>query len=334
MVLLIAIACLLIGLTIFLIPQQIFGYFFTENISFIIVTKCSLALFFYCLTILNTEYIRAKDKVNLSELFRGVIKYSPLLIVAVLLYVFDRQDLIVNFYLIGFVILALISSIIVYQKKGTASPIKTGLSSILHKSYPMAVSSLGLFLLLSVDVIFIKRYGQFQDVAFYSICMKIILILSTITTTFNAFIAKDIARLYAINESVALQQIIKKYTRIIVFLSLPIIVIALLFPKFILSFFGESYSEASGALVILVIGHFISVTCAIGPMFLNMTGKQRVFQYILMFCVVLNIILNSLLIPEFGLNGAAIASSISTVFWSIASALIIYKKDKIKIAIH
>jgi O-antigen/teichoic acid export membrane protein len=39
----------------------------------------------------------------------------------------------------------------------------------------------------------------------------------------------------------------------------------------------------------------------------------------------INVILNYLLIPEFGMNGAAFASMISMVFWNIFSVIYINK---------
>ena len=42
--------------------------------------------------------------------------------------------------------------------------------------------------------------------------------------------------------------------------------------------------------------------------------------------LVCNILLNILLIPKFGIEGAAIASAFSMIFWNLSSVLYIYKK--------
>ena len=61
-------------------------------------------------------------------------------------------------------------------------------------------------------------------------------------------------------------------------------------------------------------------------MFLNMTGNQIVYRNIMFMAAVLNIVLNLLLIPRLGFNGAAIAATVSLCFWNIA--ILIYIKMK------
>ena len=52
---------------------------------------------------------------------------------------------------------------------------------------------------------------------------------------------------------------------------------------------------------------------------LNMTGKEKVFRNILSIALVINITLNILLITKFGIEGAAIASATSMIFWNLYS---------------
>ena len=41
--------------------------------------------------------------------------------------------------------------------------------------------------------------------------------------------------------------------------------------------------------------------------------------------------LNYFLIPEFGISGAAIATSTSMILWNIIAVIYVYRKDKIKV---
>jgi O-antigen/teichoic acid export membrane protein len=65
-----------------------------------------------------------------------------------------------------------------------------------------------------------------------------------------------------------------------------------------------------------------------------MTGRQKIFQYILILAVVMNFLLNSFLIKQYNMNGAAISYSISMVFWNITAAIYIYKMDKIRVFLN
>ena len=53
---------------------------------------------------------------------------------------------------------------------------------------------------------------------------------------------------------------------------------------------------------------------------------QNVFKWIIIFSVIVNIVLNVVLIPSYGIFGAAVASMISLILWNILSCIYIYKK--------
>ena len=57
-----------------------------------------------------------------------------------------------------------------------------------------------------------------------------------------------------------------------------------------------------------------------------MTGKQVVFMKILFAGAILNIILNYILIPIWGINGAAIASMVSIIFWNMSMVIFINRE--------
>ncbi|WP_431243530.1 polysaccharide biosynthesis C-terminal domain-containing protein [Flavobacterium sp. P21] len=67
---------------------------------------------------------------------------------------------------------------------------------------------------------------------------------------------------------------------------------------------------------------------------MNMTGRQHIFQIILILAVVVNFTLNRFLIPIYGMTGGAIAFVSSSFFWNFVVAIVIYRKDKIKVFLH
>ena len=60
-----------------------------------------------------------------------------------------------------------------------------------------------------------------------------------------------------------------------------------------------------------------------------MTGKQRIFQAILISALLLNVTLNYVLIPKLGMTGAALATTISMALWNIAAVVYAFKKDRV-----
>ena len=107
---------------------------------------------------------------------------------------------------------------------------------------------------------------------------------------------------------------------------MPIIIIIFVFPEFILSFFGKDFLIAKSALLILAFSQGINAMSGSVGIILNMTGKEKVFRNILSIALVINISLNLILIPIYKIEGAAIASASSLIFWNLYSVWYVYKK--------
>jgi O-antigen/teichoic acid export membrane protein len=113
-----------------------------------------------------------------------------------------------------------------------------------------------------------------------------------------------------------------------------VIILISVFSDYVLSLFGHQYIIAQKSFLILIIGQGICSLFGSAPVYLNMTGRQHIFQVILIGAVIINFILNRFLIPIYGMTGAAAAFFCSSFFWNFVSAVVIYKKDKIKIFLH
>jgi O-antigen/teichoic acid export membrane protein len=205
---------------------------------------------------------------------------------------------------------------------------------LIVKSYPMAISGMAFFLIMSFDIFFIKKYFGNEAVAYYSTSMKIITILSMVIISVNINVSTKIAEYYSSQNTIELRKTVKSSTRLIFFICFPIVVFICFFSKTVLNFFGEGYEEASSALILLMVGQGITAAFGSTPIYLNMTGRQVLCQYILLGAVLVDLILNVVLVPIYGMLGAAIAFTVCSIFWILSAAIIIYKKDKIIIFLH
>ena len=95
---------------------------------------------------------------------------------------------------------------------------------------------------------------------------------------------------------------------------------------FLLSFFGTEFLIAKNTLLILLIGQIVNAMSGSVGFILQMTGREKVYQNILLLTLVINITLNIILIPKFGIEGAAIASAFSLLLWNLCSVFYIYRK--------
>jgi O-antigen/teichoic acid export membrane protein len=187
---------------------------------------------------------------------------------------------------------------------------------------------------MSFDIMFLKKYNDDATVAFYSLAVKLMTILSMVIVTVNITVSTKIAEYFSIKNKTALNKTVKNSSRLIFILTLPATVLICIFSEYILSFFGKDYVAAKDALLILIVGQGICSAFGSAAVYLNMTGRQHIFQRILVVAVFLNLGLNWLLIPQYGMTGAAIAYIASSLFWNFISTIIIYQKDKVKVYLN
>ncbi len=329
---------LVVLLLIAIISKETINNYFSDQAVYSILLKGTLTLFFSGLSILNTEVFRALDKLYVAELFRNIIKYIPLIIGSVILFYWHKEEYLVDVFLLGFVFLAVLSSVFVFiffrKKMISITAENFSHKEIFLKSYPIAISAMALFLLMCFDIMFLKKYRNDETVAFYSVGIKIMTIISIIIVSINITVSAKIAEFFASHKTAELVEVSRNSARLIFGITLPIIILISYYSKHILSIFGHQYVAAQQAFLILIIGQGICSAFGTASVYLNMTGRQHIFQVILMIAVIINFILNRFLIPIYGMTGGAIAFVSSSFFWNLVSAIVIYRKDKIKVFLH
>jgi O-antigen/teichoic acid export membrane protein len=323
---------------IVLTDEKVINGYFADPEVYSIFLKAAVTLFFYGLATLNIEVIRALDKLYIAELFRNVIKYIPLIIGSVVLFYWHKENYLVDVFLVGFVLLAIISTTLVFSYfNKTAEITRTTFFSykdVFLKSYPMAISGMAIFLLMCFDIMFLKKYRNDETVAYYSVGVKIMTIISVVILTINTTVSAQISEYFASQNKAELTKIVQNCARLIFGITLPVVVAISIFSEYILSFFGHQYVIAKEPFLILIIGQGVCSAFGAAPVYLNMTGRQHTFQIILIAAVALNFVLNRILIPQYGMTGAAIAFVSASFFWNLVVAIVVYQKDKIKVFLN
>ena len=338
MIIMILAASILALVIILCIDEKRINNYFLDDEVYTILLKGAAVLFFYGISLFNTEVFRALDKLYIAELFRNILKYIPLIVGCIVLFYWHKEAYLVDVFLLGFVVLAILSSIFVFiyfnKTVEKSTPEIFSKKEIFTKSYPIAISGMAMFLLMCFDIMFLKKYRNDEAVAFYSVGVKIMTIVSVIVLTVNITVSAKIAELFSSQNMTELKKVMKNSARLIFCITFPVIFLISVFSEDVLSFFGHQYIAAQQAFLILIIGQGICSLFGSAPVYLNMTGRQHIFQIILIVAVVINFLLNRFLIPIYGMTGGAIAYVLSTFFWNCIAAVIIFKKDKILIFLH
>jgi O-antigen/teichoic acid export membrane protein len=331
-VIMLVIAVALITIAQLIKSSSVLSYFdieFNDTAS-----KTVLTLFFYSITLLNIDVYRALNKIILSEFYRNIIRYLPFLLGILILYFTNNPEYLIDIFLVNFLFIGVLSTIIVFfffsRLPQEANKITISFKEIIKRSGPMAISSMSFLLMQSVDVLMLTKFTTYEDVAYYAVTVKLTMVIAIVLSSVNAVIAPDISHLFSASKKEALRARVQQGTKLIFVLTFPLILIMALGSGIILKLFGEGYDVAKSALLILLIGQTINALCGSVGTYLNMTGKHVALQKILVSALAINIVLNYLLIPAYGILGAAIATSASMIVWNIVAVIYVYKKDKLK----
>ncbi len=195
------------------------------------------------------------------------------------------------------------------------------LRPLLKVSLPLLLSG-SLFLIMQwTDTIMLGVFRTEVEVGIYNIALKVAGLTSVALFAVNSIAAPKFAEFYGRGDIEGLGRVARQSTKLIFWISFPVLLVFLLFPSDILGVFGGEFKAGVYVLIILTLGQFVNAISGSVGYILQMTGRQKVFQNIILAASIINIVLNVLLIPRYGMNGAAFASMVSMGFWNLSSVL-------------
>jgi O-antigen/teichoic acid export membrane protein len=282
----------------------------------------------YVLLKINASVMRSfKDIVSFSFFYNGGY-FVFILILFVSFYTFDIDMATILSFVFGIIMTYLMTQYIIYKRFSFTTKISRISSyvsnrEILKLSLPMLITNSLILVMGWTDSIMLGYFVSKSDVGIYFVVLKLATLLSITLIAINSIATPKFADFYHNGEMKGLENFTQKSTNLIFFSSIPIMLIYGLFPEFILSFFGKEFVVGYIALWILSIGQFVNALSGSVGSILNMTGNEKIFSRIMLFSAFLNILLNYILIPKYGMNGAAIATAISMSTWNVLAILFV-----------
>ncbi len=238
----------------------------------------------------------------------------------------EKGYLTLLFYAVAVLITVIIETFFVFKKHTKVAIEKLSSKQILQFSSPMMLSSLMLFLLNWTDVFMLGSMVSEKEVGIYNLAYKLASLAMLVIISMNVVLAPKITQLYKTNDSKELHSVIAKSTKLVIFLTVPIVLVLIIFSNSILSVFGDGFTQGKTALIIISIGILINVLTGNVDQILNMTNNQKALKNITIFGFLINLILNYLLIPTYGINGSAMASLITNTAFNLVCLFYIKKK--------
>jgi O-antigen/teichoic acid export membrane protein len=196
----------------------------------------------------------------------------------------------------------------------------------LRISLPIFMVGSFFFLLTYVDVLVLQAFRSPQEVAIYFAATKVLALVGFIYYSVAVAAAHNFTKLHVSGNRRRLAAFYTDSVRWTFWPSLAVTAFVLLLGKPILYLFGAVFTQGYSLLFILSIG--LLARAAVGPAdrLLNMLGEQKICALVYVCVFALNFIGCLLLIPHFGVTGAAISTSMALVVESITLFLIVSRR--------
>lgn len=187
------------------------------------------------------------------------------------------------------------------------------------------ILSMGLIIQFSGQII-TGIYLSPEDVALFSVAQRWAMLASFVLVAVNLIVAPKFS---ACAHQGNIQELIatSKYSsRLMILLATPVLIVMLIFPAQLLSFFGSDYEQASIYLQILAIGQFINVATGSVGYLLSMTGHENDMKKITVFVGIIAIVLGITLTQFYGALGTSIATAVSLSCQNLLAVYIVKKR--------
>ncbi len=287
-----------------------------------------LSIPFWSITLICASVSRAQKNIKWFTFVSMVSRFLfSLLALFLLLNISSAPIIVAKAHFYGVLITSIIAIIYAsYSFKRVKIKSKVNSWQFIQDSLPMMLSSSVLILLGWMDTFVMGVYETVENVGIYNVSLKIATLTIFTLQAINSILAPKIAKSYTENNTQQYKKLIQFSTKLNFLISLTIIVIILIFNKFLLGIFGEEFIAGATILYILCAGQIISSFSGSVGIILQMIGKQKVHQNFVLGALLINLILTLILTPLYGGIGAATATVISMMFWNLGSAIYLKKK--------
>lgn len=320
--------CLFLSFLLFLSSSYISKSIFHKDYLSFDLKMVSLALLPFVMVYINSESLRGLKKFKEYAFIQNIGIYLVAAATLAFSILVTKNEHVPFFVFVVSVFLIYVISEMSWRKNSGIRGITGDRDSLSFKkifdvSLPMMLSNLFSQIMLWTDIIVLGIYMTEQEVGIYSAAAKLAIMTAMPLQAVTGIAAPKFAEFNSTGDKTDLIKVIWYSSKLVFWTSFPIALLFFIFPTFFLGIFGNEFRAAGNVLLILTLGHFVNALSGTSGFVLLMAGKQKVLQHIVLIAAVMSICLNFILVPRYGLNGAACASMISVVFLSICCLLFV-----------
>ncbi len=164
------------------------------------------------------------------------------------------------------------------------------------------------------------------DAGVYSAVTKLALLVSFVLMAANTVAAPMFALLHSQGNIKELNRLVLHLAHWVFWPSLFAAFFIVVMGDWLLTLFGPDYIKGKTALLILLVGQIVNAGAGSVGYLVDLTGHQKEGARIRGYCALILILLCSILIPLFGIEGAAVSVALTMALWNVWLHAIVKKK--------
>lgn len=219
------------------------------------------------------------------------------------------------------------------EKSVGNGPRRYDLPQWLKMSWPLLVINASELALQSADVLIVSHYMTPTDVAIYFAAAKTMALIMFVHYAVGSSVANRFAALAARGDKAALDSFAREAAHWTFWPSLAAGVGILMLGIPLLWLFGTQFVAGYPVMLILVAGFLFRAAMGPAEFLLNMLGKQRISAVVQVSMAATSICLSLVLVPIYGLIGAAISTSLVLSLGALANNFVVSRTLGIEVAV-
>lgn len=195
---------------------------------------------------------------------------------------------------------------------------------LLRVSAPLALGQASWLLMLWTDVVVLGLVVEAGEVGVYRAVSQTALVIPIFLNAINTIFGPMIARHHAAGDRSRMASALETATRWSLLASLPFYLLMIVAPGDLLNVFGAEFRAGGAALAILATGQLVNAGSGGVSHTLMMSGRQDQKMVGDVVFALVNVGLNVLFVPRWGIEGAAVATGLSIAGLNVTRVLQVY----------
>lgn len=205
-------------------------------------------------------------------------------------------------------------------------PYEPAYRRLLSFSAPLIVSTAMALVFADIDMFMLGMFQTAAEVGVYNVIYPLAQLLLISLSGFGFLFMPVLSELHSQGEEDKMRRMYEVVTKWITLATLPLFVVMVLFPTTVISLtFGSKYATGATGLAVLATGFFSHVLAGFNNSTLTSIGRTQQIMYANTTTAAVNVVLNLLLIPRYGILGAAVATTVAYVVLNLTLSYQLYE---------